>query len=102
MHNFPSRLKGLREKTGLTQSELAKKLNINRSSVNAWEMGLSAPSTPFVAELSKLFSVTSDFLLGLDDSVVIRTDGLSENEVAVLMNTVQCFHAKRNECNTAN
>jgi transcriptional regulator with XRE-family HTH domain len=97
MHNFPSRLKGLREKTGLTQSELAKKLNITRSSVNAWEMGLSAPSTPFIAELSRLFSVTTDFLLGLDDSIVIRTDGLSEKEVAVLMNTVKCFRDIRNE-----
>ena len=66
MYDFPSRLKILRDKYGYTQSELAKKLSITRASVNAWEMALSAPSTPFLVELSRLFHVTTDYLLGLD------------------------------------
>lgn len=56
MYDFPSRLKILRDKYGYTQSELAKKLSITRASVNAWEMALSAPSTPFLVELSRLFT----------------------------------------------
>ena len=35
------RIKTLRETNNLTQSALAKKLNVTRSSVNAWEMGIS-------------------------------------------------------------
>ena len=97
MHNFSSRLKGLREKAGLSQTQLAKKLNITRSSVNAWEMSLSAPSILYIVEMSKLFSVTTDFLLGLNDSVIINTDGLTDDEVAALMNTAQCFHNARQE-----
>lgn len=91
MYDFSDRLKGLRAKMGLTQSDLAKKLSLTRASVNAWEMGLSAPSTPFIVELSRLFHVSTDYLLGLDDTAVIRTDNLSDEEIAVLMNTVQCF-----------
>ena len=38
------KIKLLREASHLTQTELAKKLNITRNSVNAWEMGISVPS----------------------------------------------------------
>lgn len=39
------KIKSLRQQDSLTQAELAKRLGITRSSVNAWEMGISAPST---------------------------------------------------------
>ena len=44
MHTFPEWLKDLRDRLGYTQSDLAKKLSVTRASVNAWEMGISAPS----------------------------------------------------------
>lgn len=92
MHNFPDRLKELRNKLGYTQSDLAKKLSITRASVNAWEMGLSSPSTPFLVELSRLFHVTTDYLLGLDECITIRTDNLSDREISVILNTVEAFN----------
>lgn len=92
MHGFSNRLKNLREKMGYTQSDLAKKLSLTRASVNAWEMGLSSPSTPFVAELSRIFHVTTDYLLGLEDCITIRTDNLSEREISVILNIIECFH----------
>ncbi|MBQ6998649.1 MAG: helix-turn-helix transcriptional regulator [Clostridia bacterium] len=100
MHGFSDRLKNLREQMNLTQSDLAKRLSLTRSSVNAWEMGLSAPSTPFIVELSKVFHVTTDYLLGLDDRTTIRTDGLSSDEVSVIINTIECFRRIRCEQNT--
>lgn len=39
------RIRALREQKELTQTELSKLLGITRSSVNAWEMGISVPST---------------------------------------------------------
>ena len=59
------KVKCLREKSSLTQSALAKKLNVTRSSVNAWEMGISVPSTTLLVELAKLFHVSTDYLLGI-------------------------------------
>ena len=91
MYGFPNRLKILREKMGYTQSDVAKKLSLTRASVNAWEMGISSPSIPFVVELSRLFHVTTDYLLGLDDCLTIRTDNLSDREISVILNTVECF-----------
>ncbi len=95
MHGFSNRLKNLREKMGYTQSDLAKKLSLTRASVNAWEMGLSSPSTPVVVELSRLFHVTTDYLLGLEDCITVRTDNLSEREISVLLNTIECFHSAK-------
>ena len=92
MYDFPNRLKNLRNKYGYTQSDLAKKLSLTRASVNAWEMGLSAPSTPFFVELSRIFHVTTDYLLGLDDCITIRTNDLSDREISAVLNIVESFH----------
>ena len=42
------KLKELRKNQNLTQSDIAKKLGITRSSVNAWELGISIPSTRYI------------------------------------------------------
>ena len=57
------KIKRLREQDSLTQAELAKRLGITRSSVNAWEMGISAPSTQYLVELANIFKVSTDYLL---------------------------------------
>jgi len=86
------RIKNLRMQCGMTQSDLAKRLNITRSSVNAWEMGISIPSTQFVVELAQLFRVSSDYLLGLSDSAMINTTTLTEEQTGILLSLVQYFH----------
>ncbi len=59
------KIKFLREQNGFTQAELAKRLGITRSGVNAWEMGISVPSTQYVVELAGIFKVSTDYLLGV-------------------------------------
>lgn len=78
------RIKHLREVNGMTQSALAKELGITRSSVNAWEMGISVPSTQYIIELSRIFCVSTDYLLGVDKSSTIDVSGLSESDVQLL------------------
>lgn len=74
------KIKQLREQMGYTQAELARKLKLTRSSINGWEMGLSVPSTPMVVELAKIFNVSTDYLLGLDDGASLRVEGLSKKK----------------------
>ena len=61
-------IKLLRTARSMTQADLAKKLNITRSSVNAWEMGISVPYTTYIVELAQLFHVSTDYLLGLEQN----------------------------------
>ena len=64
--SISERIKELREKQNITQSSLAKKLSITRSAVNAWEMGISIPNVEKLVELSSLFNVSVDYLLGVN------------------------------------
>ena len=88
------KIKTLREQKGLTQAALAKKLGITRSSVNAWEMGISVPSTQYIVELATIFKVSSDFLLGMDNSAMINVSGLSESDVEFVCATIEHLRLK--------
>ncbi|HIX06739.1 MAG TPA: helix-turn-helix domain-containing protein [Candidatus Fournierella pullicola] len=85
------RIKFLREKLELTQAEIARRLGISRAGVNAWEMGLSVPSTQYVVELAKIFGVSTDYLLGMGKTAMVSVEGLSEKQVAAVVNVIECF-----------
>lgn len=78
------RIKQLRTSNNITQAALAKKLNITRSSVNAWEMGISIPSTTYIVELSQLFKVSTDYLLGLSSNTTLDVSMLSDKEIQII------------------
>ncbi|MBQ0145860.1 MAG: helix-turn-helix transcriptional regulator [Lachnospiraceae bacterium] len=84
-------IKHLRENTGISQAELARKLSTTRASVNAWESGLSAPTAIYLIELSKLFHVSTDYLLGIDDSERISLAGLSKDEIKIIYKLLEYF-----------
>lgn len=85
------RIKQLREKNNLTQASLAKKLNVTRSSVNAWEMGISVPSTSLIVDLARLFHVSTDYLLGMNENVSLDISSLSEKEIMILYELIEYF-----------
>ena len=87
-------IKELRERAGLSQSALAKKIGVTRSVVNAWQMGLSIPTTQYVAELTQLFHVSADYMLGLDNTESIYIGNLSEEEKHILYSLLNYFHNK--------
>lgn len=91
------KIKILRKKYNLTQTDIAKKLGITRSSVNAWEMGISIPSTQYIVELAQLFNVSSDYLLGISKTSTISVNGLSEEEIAAIHGVISCFKKIKSE-----
>lgn len=78
------RIQHLRENSNMTQVELAKRLGITRSSVNAWEQGISCPSTTYLVELARIFHVSTDYLLGINSTATIDVSGLSDKDVEIL------------------
>lgn len=91
------RIKELREKKNLTQSALAKKLNVTRSSVNAWEMGISIPSTALIVDIARLFHVSTDYLLGINATTALDISGLNDQEVMLVYQLVEYFKAGKRE-----
>lgn len=90
------KIKMLRNANNMTQSELARKLNITRSSVNAWEMGISIPSTTFIVELAQLFRVSTDYLLDLPTHNSIDISELNETEISIVYNLIRYFNQSHN------
>ncbi|MBE6913813.1 MAG: helix-turn-helix transcriptional regulator [Ruminococcaceae bacterium] len=88
------RIKRLREQKKMTQAELAKRLGITRSSVNAWELGISVPSTQYIVELALLFSTSTDYLLGVNDSASLPVAGLTEDDINVVYQLIEHLRLK--------
>ena len=60
------KLVSLRRSLGLSQEELAEKLNVSRQAVSRWESGTAMPDAANLLQLSKLFGVSADYLLNDD------------------------------------
>ena len=60
---FADKLIQLRKKAGWSQEELAGQMNVSRQSVSKWEGAQSIPDLEKMIRLSKLFGVTTDYLL---------------------------------------
>lgn len=82
------RIKKLREQNGYTQTDLAKHLGITRSSVNAWEMGISVPSTQYIVELAQFFKVSTDFLLGVNGTATLSVAGLDDDDIELIQSII--------------
>ncbi len=60
---FNNKLYELRKKKGLSQEELAGKLNVSRQTVSKWELGDSTPDMEKLIALSDLFEISLDELV---------------------------------------
>ena len=59
---FSDRLKEIRQKSGMTQLQLADKLSVERSSITKYETGANMPSDTILIKIADLFNVSLDFL----------------------------------------
>lgn len=71
MHIFGKRLRSLRIQNKLTQKELSQSLDVQRDALANWEVGRSTPDYDMLIKIADYFNVTSDFLIGRNESVVL-------------------------------
>ena len=88
------RVKILRMARNLSQVELAKKLNVSKQSVSNWENDNIQPSVEMLVKISKVFGVTTDYLLGLEKTSTVSVDGLSDREIASIVEIIECYKSK--------
>lgn len=63
---LPDKIVGLRKSNGMSQENLAEKLDVSRQAISRWESGAAMPDANNILQLSKLFDVTTDYLLNDD------------------------------------
>lgn len=86
------KLIGLRKSAGMSQEELAEKLNVSRQAVSRWEMGTAMPDAVNILQLSKLFHVTTDYLLNeeyesdadLPQVRAVKADGVQQGMILLV------------------
>lgn len=64
---FIKRLREQRSEKGITQEDLAKKLNVKQQTVGGWETGRTEPDLTTLRMMAEIFNVSTDYLLGLTD-----------------------------------
>ena len=75
---FQDNLKALRKKKGITQEELAARLNVVRQTVSKWEKGLSVPDAELLIKLAEILEVPVSRLLGSKIEAEEQPDALAE------------------------
>ena len=81
-----------RNKAGLSQMELAERLGVSRQAVSRWEMGTAMPDAVNILQLSKLFHVTTDYLLNeeyesdadLPQVRAVKADGVHQGMILLV------------------
>lgn len=95
MVDFGNRLKSLRLQNNYTQEKLAQRLGLTKSVISAYETGLRMPSYDTLISISKIFKVTTDYLLGIDNKKELDLSGLTDEEISALINLVKAMKMKR-------
>lgn len=79
--NIGQKIRKLRKDAGISQEELAFRLDVSRQTVTRWERGQMIPDTERVAALAKYFGVTADELMNDSKGLCDRHNGaVSESE----------------------
>lgn len=99
MYNYMigSRIKELRKSRKLTQSLLAQRLGVTKSVISAYENSTAYPSYDILISISRIFGVSTDYILGIEKVRSINVDGLNDIQFEIISSLVS--ELKRlNEC----
>lgn len=88
------RITELRIAFGWSQVELARRLQVAKQTISNWENENIQPSIEMLVRIAKLFHVSTDYLLGLDDAPTLYVEGLPVSFVAHLSQIIEDYKQK--------
>ena len=86
-----ARIKELRKEFGLSQVDLAQRMEVTKQTISNWENENIQPSIDMLVGLANVFNVTTDYLLGLDDVPRLSIEGLPLSFAAHLAQIIEDF-----------
>ena len=92
--DFGYRLKNLRQQHHLTQTQVANRLNLSKTSISGYENNVKTPSQDILIKLAGLYRVSTDYLLGLDDEEMISVEGLTRQQRRLVEELVRMLQEK--------
>lgn len=95
MINFGKKVKLLRKERGLTQKQLADMVGVAVSAISAYEAGNRYPTYSGLVSLARIFHVSTDYLLGIENTRIVDVSGLNENEIDVIVHMVNVLRERK-------
>lgn len=96
MPNFGEILKELRQRSGLTQIQLAERIWVTKATVSCYERNERVPSSENLKKIANVFHVSTDYLLGYDDKKrILDVSDLADEEIQVLEQTIELFRKNK-------
>ncbi len=96
MVNMGTKLRGLRMANHLSQAQVAERLGVTKTLISSYENDLRQPSYEYLLKLSRLFKVTTDWLLGNTPQASFNFSSLTEEQTALILGMIREFE-KANE-----
>lgn len=84
MYDFGSRLKAIRKQRGLTQKELARRINKSVSAISSYESNVQMPPGDVLESLAYILNISLDYLIGFDQSEIYSTKNLTESQKEII------------------
>ena len=81
-YSLNENIKALRMLNGLNQVQFAKKLGVTKQCVSNWENDNVLPSIEMLIQIADFFQVSTDYLLGRNETNSINVDGLTEEQIS--------------------
>ncbi len=78
------RLRELRRRKKMTQAQVAKRLDLSKTVISGYENSTKTPSVEVLIQLSILYDVSADYLLGLDNREMLYIGGLNDHQQELL------------------
>ena len=89
------RIRTLRQAQNMSQVDLAKIVGVTKQSISNWENDNIQPSIEMLKKLASVFSVSTDYLLGLENEDYLDVRGLPLEVIAHLRQLVEDLQANR-------
>ena len=96
MVDMGKKLRGLRMANHLSQAQVAERLGVTKTLISSYENDLRQPSYENLLKLSRLFQVSTDWLLGNTPRTAFDFSALTEEQTALILGMIKEFE-KANE-----
>lgn len=94
MSMLNQRIRLLRQARNMSQVELAGRLGVTKQSVSNWENDNIQPSIEMLTKLAAFFSVSTDYMLGMEDREYLDVSGLPQEVIAHIRQVVEDLRRK--------
>lgn len=84
MVDMGEKLKSLRIEKKLTQKQVSDRVGVAVSAISSYESGIRYPSYDTLIKLSRIFHVSTDYLLGITDTRNVDVTGLSDKNINLI------------------